>query len=110
MWYNTSMDGGLVQIIISAITVCVPALVTIITTKSVKRQANRNSARSSILTMILDDKIRMMCKEVPENYHAIHDEYDIYTNNYGNSWVHQKVEEYDKMIAKYEKKIANRKK
>ena len=99
------MDPNIAQIVVAAITVSVPTLATLVTTKSVKRQANRNSARSSILTMILDDKIRMICKEVPENYHAIHDEYDIYTNNYGNSWVHQKVEEYDKMIANYEKKL-----
>ena len=99
------MDGGLVQVIVAAITVCVPALVTIFTTKSVKRQANRNSARSSILTMILDDKIRMMCKEVPENYHAIHDEFDFYQKNYGNSWLHQKVDEYDKAVEAYGKKM-----
>lgn len=98
------MDGGIVQIIVAAITVCVPATVTLITTASVKKQASRNSARSSILTMILDDKIRLICKEIPENYHAIHDEFDNYKKNYGNSWLQQKVEEYDKMIAEYKAK------
>lgn len=96
------MDSSIAQIIITAITVCVPASVTIITTRSMKKQANRNSARSSILTMILDDRIRIIAHEIPENYHAIHDEYDIYQKNYGNSWLHQKVEEYDKMIENYE--------
>lgn len=99
------MDPAIAQIIITAITVCVPAIVTILTTKSVKTQANRNSARSSILTMILDDKIRMIYGEVPENYHAIHDEFDFYEKNYGNSWLHQKVEEYDKAVEKFEEKL-----
>ena len=102
------MDTAIAQIIITAITVCVPACVTICTTKSVKKQANRNSARSSILTMILDDRLRIICKEIPENYHAIHDEYDIYKANYGNSWLHQKVEEYDKMVQEYEKTLTNK--
>lgn len=103
------MDPQIAQIIISLITVCVPTSVTLVTTSSMKKQANRNSARSSILTMILDDKIRIINKEIPENYHAIHDEFDIYEKNYGNSWLHQKVEEYDKMIANYEKDLTKRK-
>lgn len=102
------MDNALAQIIITVITVCVPASVTLITAQSMKRQANRNSARSSILTMILDDRVRIICKEIPENYHAIHDEYDIYKKNYGNSWLHQKIEEYDRMIENYEKSLTNK--
>lgn len=99
------MDPAVAQIIISIITVCVPAGVTLASNKSIKRQANRNSARSSILTMILDDKVRMLANEIPENYHAIHDEFDFYRKNYGNSWLHQKVDEYDKAVEEYEKNL-----
>ena len=99
------MDPALAQIIVSVVTVCVPTLATLISNKSLKQQANRNSARSSILTMILDDKIRMLANEIPENYHAIHDEFDFYQKNYGNSWLHQKVDEYDKAVEAYEKKM-----
>lgn len=111
MWYNIRMDGGLVQIIISAITVCVPALVTILTTKSVKAQNNKHNTRSNIMQLIMEDKLAVMVEhKLPENYQAIHEEYDEYIASGGNSWIHKKVEEYDKMIANYEKKIANRKK
>lgn len=90
-----SMDGGLVQIIISAITVCVPALVTIFTTKSVKRQANKHSTRQSILQLIMEDKLAVMVEhKLPENYQAIMDEYDEYHSCYGNHYIDEKVFEY----------------
>lgn len=95
MWYNTSMDGGLVQIIVAGITVCVPALVTILTTKSVKRQANKHSTRQSILQLIMEDKLAVMVEhKLPENYQAIMDEYDEYHNCYGNHYIDEKISEY----------------
>lgn len=93
------------QIIVTIITICVPAFVTLFSGMRTRKQANRNAARSSILTMILDDRIRMMRNEVPENYHAIHDEYDVYSENGGNSWLHQKIDEYDRTVDSFERAI-----
>lgn len=57
----------------------------------------------------MEDKLAVMVEhKLPENYQAIHEEYDEYIASGGNSWVHQKVEEYDKMITNYEKKIAKK--
>lgn len=95
MCYNTSMDGGLVQIIVATITVCIPALVTIFTTKSVKRQANKHSTRQSILQLIMEDKLAVMVEhKLPENYQAIMDEYDEYHACYGNHYIDEKILEY----------------
>ena len=88
------MDGGLVQIIVAAITVCVPALVTLITTKSVKKQANKHSTRSDIMQLIIEDHVRFMEGFPPENYQAILDEYDEYRSTGGNSYIHNKVSDY----------------
>lgn len=90
------MDPGLAQIIVTAITVCVPALVTIITTKSVKKQANKHSTRSDIMQLIIEDHVRDIEDKPAENYQAILDEYDEYKETGGNSYIHEKVEEYKK--------------
>ena len=95
MWYNTSMDGGLVQIIVAGITVCVPALVTILTTKSVKTQNNKHNTRSNIMQLIMEDKLAVMVEhKLPENYQAIMDEYDEYHSCYGNHYIDEKISEY----------------
>lgn len=88
------MDGGLVQIIVALITVSIPALVTLITTSSVKKQARKHSARQSILQLIFEDKVRVLEGSTPENYQAILDEYDEYIKNGGNSYIKQKTEDY----------------
>lgn len=88
------MDPAVAQIIATAITVCVPALVTIITTKSVKKQANKHSTRSDIMQLIIEDHVRNIENKPPENYQAILDEYDEYNGTGGNSYIHEKVDEY----------------
>lgn len=90
------MDPAVAQIIVTSITVCVPALVTIITTKSVKKQANKHSTRSDIMQLIIEDHVRDIEDKPPENYQAILDEYDEYKGTGGNSYIHEKVEEYKK--------------
>lgn len=82
------------QIIIQAITICVPALVTLLTGKKLKKQANKHSARQSIMQLILEDKVRVMEGGLPENYQAILDEFDEYRENGGNSYISQKVDDY----------------
>ena len=103
------MDSAVAQIIITAITVCVPALVTLFTTKSVKKQANKHSARQSILQLIIEDKVRVFEGYIPENYQAILDEYDEYIANGGNSYIKEKVEDYKKWVKDTEKKLNKKK-
>lgn len=79
----------------ATITAGIPALVTCITTISVKRQANKHSCRQSILQLILEDKMSVMEGKLPENRQAILDEFDEYTKNGGNSYVKKKVDEYE---------------
>ena len=86
------------------ITAIIPALVTIFTTISVKRQANKHSARQSILQLILEDKMRVFEKKLPENYQAIHQEYDEYLKSGGNSYIKEKVEDYKKWYESINKK------
>ena len=88
------MDAGVVQLITTGISVCIPALVTLISTISIKKQARKHSARQSILQLILEDKIAVMENKLPENYQAIMEEYDEYIKNGGNSYVKEKVSEY----------------
>ena len=83
------------QIIVTAITICVPATVTLFTTKAVKRQANKHACRQSILQLIMEDKMSVMEGKLPENHQAILDEHDEYKQNGGNSYIHQKVDEYE---------------
>ncbi len=82
------------QIIVTFITICVPAFVTLITTKSVKRQANKHACRQSILQLIIEDKISVMEGKIPENYKSIMDEYDEYHACHGNHYIDGKIEEY----------------
>ena len=103
------MDPAISQIIVAAITVCVPALVTILTTRSVKKQANKHSARQSILQLIIEDKVRVIEKGLPENYQAVLDEFDEYQKSGGNSYIHEKVEEYKKWYNRIVKEKKNEK-
>lgn len=98
------MDSGIAQIIVALITVCVPALVTLITTKSLKKQNSKNAARHNILQLIFEDKVRALEGYPPENYQAILDEYDDYKNNGGNSYIVEKVDDYKKWHSKTIKK------
>jgi hypothetical protein len=82
------------QIIVTAITIGVPAAVTLMTGKKLKKQANKHSARQSIMQLILEDKVRVMEGGLPENYQAILDEFDEYRDNGGNSYISQKVDDY----------------
>lgn len=92
------------EIINTAITICIPAVVTLATGKKLRRQANKHSARQSILQLIIEDHVRVMEKKLPENYQAILDEFDEYQSNGGNSYCEKKVSDYlkwyDKIVEK----------
>lgn len=98
------MDESIAQIIITAITVCVPALVTLLTSKKLKKQANKHNTRSDIMQLIIEDHVRNMEGFAPENYQAILDEYDEYRQNGGNSYIHAKVDDYKEWYKTIKKK------
>ena len=103
------MNGGIVQIIVTVITVCVPATVTLLTTSSVKKQARKHAARQSILQLIFEDKVRYLEGSQPENYQAVLDEYDEYVKNGGNSYIKEKVADYIEWRKKVNKKLTKAK-
>lgn len=102
------MDPALAQIIVSAITVTVPAIVTIVTTKSVKKQANKHSTRNDIMQLIIEDHVRNMENKLPENRQSILEEYDEYKECGGNSYIHKKVEEYESWYSSLTQGESNR--
>lgn len=93
------------NIIIALISAGIPALVTLRSTKAIKSQANKHSSRQSILQLILEDKVSVMEGKLPDNHQAILDEYDEYSANGGNSYVHRKVEDYEKWYDNITKEV-----
>ena len=92
------------QIIISLITVAVPSITTIITSLLAKKDNYMHNAKQSILQLIVEDKIRVMEGGIPENKQNILKEYDEYDKHGGNSYVHEKVDNYVKWYSKIIKK------
>lgn len=85
----------LTQIIITAITIGVPATVTLLTSNKLRRQANKHNSRDNIMQLILEDHVRVMEGDLPENRQIIHEQFDEYRASGGNSYICQKVEEYE---------------
>lgn len=83
------------RIIVAAITVSIPAIVTLLSGRKTRRQANKHNTRSNIMQLIIEDHVRNMEGKLPENKQRIHEEYDEYVSCGGNSYIHQKVQEYD---------------
>lgn len=84
------------QIIISLITVAIPSITTIITSLIAKKDNYMHNAKQSILQLIVEDKIRVIEGGIPENKQNILKEFDLYFKKGGNSYVHEKVENYIK--------------
>lgn len=82
------------KIIVTAITVIIPATVTLITSKKIRKQANKHSTRSDIMQLIIEDHVRVMEGKLPENYQAIMDEFTEYSSCGGNKYVDGKIEDY----------------
>jgi len=82
------------QIIISLITIMIPSITTIITSLIARKDNYMHNAKQSILQLIVEDKIRVMEGGIPENKQNILKEYDEYSKKGGNSYVHEKVENY----------------
>lgn len=84
------------QVMISLITVAIPSVTTIITTLITRKDNYMHNAKQSILQLIVEDKIRVMEGGIPENKQNILKEFDMYSKKGGNSYVHEKVENYIK--------------
>lgn len=83
-------------VIIALITAGFPTLTTAITAVCQSRAAKKNAAKDSILQMIMEDHLAVLEDGLPTNYQNILHEYDIYSKNGGNSYVHEKIEDYKK--------------
>ena len=92
------------DIIVTAITICVPSTATIVTALIQSRTMNKHAARQSILQMIMEDHLAVSEGKLPTNYQNILAEYDIYKKNGGNSYVTDKVDEYKRWFADIQKK------
>ena len=91
------------EIIIAAISAIPPIIATITTTAIQSKTIARNAAKESILQMIMEDHLANQEGKLPTNYQNILHEFDIYTKAGGNSYVHDKVEEYKAWFHQIEK-------
>ena len=71
-------------------------------TDALSRGNAMRAARQEILQMILEDKINVAYSGLPENYQSIHDAFDTYLENGGNSYIVRKVEEYERWYQEVE--------
>lgn len=75
---------------------------TIVTSALNAKTARMNAAKSSILQLIMEDRMDWRDGKFPRNYQAVLHEFDIYTKAGGNSYVAERVEEYKEWYAKIE--------
>ena len=95
------------QVIISLITIAIPSVTTIITSLIARKDNYMHNAKQSILQLIVEDKIRVMEGGIPENKQNILKEYDEYSKKGGNSYVHEKIENYIKWYGVVTKNLNN---
>lgn len=91
------------EIIIATISAGFPTIATIVTSAMHAKTARMNAAKSSILQLIMEDRMDWRDGKFPRNYQAVLHEFDIYTKAGGNSYVKERVEEYKKWYADIEK-------
>lgn len=91
------------SIIIALITTGFPMLTTAITAVIQSRATKKNDAKTAILQMIMEDHMANQENHLPTNYQNILHEFDIYAKNGGNSYVHDKVDEYKRWFIEVER-------
>lgn len=96
------MSDPVIIAIIGAVAGGLPTVATIITALLQARTSNRHNAKQSIFQMILEDKVAVLYGGIPSNYQNILNEYDIYHENGGNSYVTEKVEAYKKWYIQWQ--------
>lgn len=82
------------DIIINIINVGIPSATSIVVGFFSYKVASRNSAKLSILQLIMEDRMDWKDGKFPSNYQAVLHEYDIYKKNGGNSYVEERVNQY----------------
>lgn len=87
------MDGG--DIVVSLITAGIPSAATVVVAFFQSRTMNKHAARQDILNLITEDYVAYsLMNRMPANKRRILDEFDTYKKNSGNSYLHEKIEEY----------------
>lgn len=91
------MSEATITAITALLATTIPSLVTAVTAKRSSKDAELHYAKQSILQLILEDRFKVeVYHKSPENYQAVMKEFDIYTKAGGNSYVHDKVVDYEK--------------
>ena len=89
-------------VIIALISAGFPVIATTITALLQRRSSEKHAAKQSIMQMILEDHVAVSEGHLPTNYQNILHEYDIYHRNGGNSYVTNKVRDYEDWFSKTE--------
>ena len=82
--------------LIIAIIASIAPITTVIVGAMQSRASSRRTARYTIISLIVVDHVRVLEGTLPENYQAIHEEFDLYLKSGGNSYIEEKVRNYDK--------------
>jgi L-lactate utilization protein LutB len=98
------------QLIGSVIVAIISGAVTLVTSHYDKKDNRMHAARQSILQLIMEDKLNVIEGKIPENKENILAEYDEYRANKGNSYVHDKIEDYLEWYDEVVKKLTNKSK
>lgn len=97
------------EVIVTAICSVLIAIVNLISNHYNKKDNRMLSARHSILMLIFEDKVNVLEGKLPENRYNVQSEYDEYRANGGNSYIHDKVEDYLEWYDQVEKSYAKNK-
>lgn len=90
-------------VVIALVTAGFPTITTAITAVIQSRTARKNDAKNAILQMIMEDHMANQENRLPTNYQNILHEFDVYAKNGGNSYVHDKIEEYKRWFIEVER-------
>lgn len=90
-------------VLIALISAGVPTITTAIVGFIQSRTAQRNSAKSDILQMIMEDHLAVHEGHLPTNYQNIMTAYDRYHKAGGDSYITDKKDEYKEWFIKQEK-------
>lgn len=97
------------EVIVTTICGVLLAIINLASNHYTKKDNRMHAARHSILQLILEDKVNVQEGKLPVNRYNIQLEYDEYRANGGNSYVHDKVEDYLEWYDQVEKSYAKNK-
>lgn len=92
------------EIIVALIGFIGTIVTTLIANKNTASKVDKYDAKNAIIMMIMEDHILWSEHKLPVNYQNILHEFDVYTANGGNSYLHDKVDEYKKWYAGIQEK------